>query len=153
MIKLILIRGLPGCGKSSLAEELILTSGYHSESDQFFMIDDKYQFDSIKLPEAHQWCLDQVISQVKSLKEIGAYNECVVVSNTFTQRWEMESYIQLAQKEDLQLIVADLFDGGCDNETLFNRNKHGVPIERLNIMREQYEHDWRNGNIIPPWER
>jgi hypothetical protein len=50
-------------------------------------------------------------------------------------------------------VVIDLYDGGLTDEALVARNVHFVPWQAIGAMRARYEHDWRNGNPIPPWER
>jgi predicted kinase len=143
MLNLFLVRGISGAGKSELTRSLSLTC---LESDQFFLENGDYKFDPTKLGEAHQWCQTRT-------REILEYGHSVAISNTFTQRWEMEPYIQIAQELGARLTVVDLFDGGCDDETLSERNVHGVPIEAIAAMRSRYEHDWKNGNPVPPWLR
>ena len=144
-----LVRGLPSSGKSTL---VILGLGedfpWIFEADTYFINDGKYVFDPKKLPAAHEDCRQRVENTIRNTDRAH-----LVVSNTFTQRWEMEPYIELSRLFGLELIVIDLFDGGCDDKTLFDRNKHGVPLESIARMRERYEHDWRAGNPIPPWER
>ena len=54
---LVLLRGLPGSGKSYLGH-YIWTSVF--EADKYFEQDGEYKFDPSKLKEAHQWCKDQV---------------------------------------------------------------------------------------------
>ena len=90
MPKLILIRGLPGSGKSTLAKQYVAQGSFkHFEADQFFVdANGNYNFDPSKIKFAHQWCQDQVR---KALVE--GYN--VVVSNTFTQKWEMKAYLDM----------------------------------------------------------
>jgi hypothetical protein len=57
----------------------------------------------------------------------------IVVSNTFTQEWEMEAYYKLA--EDYGYVVFSLIvenrHGGI--------NEHGVPEEALDRMRARFE--------------
>jgi hypothetical protein len=152
-IDLFLIRGLPSSGKSTLADKLALR---WIETDQFFVKDNEYKFDPALLPQAHAWCLQETKDQIEYFLKFpkkSQYQLNVIVANTFATRWEMQPYIMLAKQHDLRLTVVDLFDGGCDDETLFARNKHGVPLETFRTMREEYEHDWRNGNPTPPWER
>tara|TARA_Y100000034_G_scaffold99818_1_gene122831 strand:- start:2886 stop:3155 length:270 start_codon:yes stop_codon:yes gene_type:complete len=76
----------------------------------------------------------------------------VVVHNTFSTRWEMEPYLRMAGGTTV-VSVLDLFDGGCTDEELFKRNSHGVPLETITAMRARWEHDWKVGNPLPPWER
>jgi predicted kinase len=143
MIKLILIRGLPGAGKSSID----CGADYDASADDYFLDDaGEYQFDPAKLPAAHAWCLDIATKLIKG-------HASVAVHNTFTQRWEMEPYIQLARETKARLIVLSLFDGGLTDAELVERNIHGVPPQAIAQMRERFEHDWKNGNPLPPWER
>ena len=146
---LFLIRGLPSSGKSTFAGGLFWLGEEPRifEADTYFYIDGKYVFDPKLLPAAHEDCRQRV----EHAAEFSSTH--LVVSNTFTQRWEMEPYIELSRIFGLGLIVIDLFDGGCDDKTLFDRNKHDGPLETFARMRERYEHDWRAGNPIPPWER
>ena len=158
MINLILIRGLPSTGKTTLAKLLGFTS---FEADMFFHegqdVSKPYNFDAKKLGDAHQWCQTSTKKALEALKEFEDKNLAakpygVIVSNTFTCRWEMQPYLDMVT-DDVRLTVIDLFDGGESNETLQARNAHGVPLTAFEAMRERYEHDWANGDPKPPWER
>ena len=121
--ELILLRGLPGSGKSTLAKRIC---NQHVEADEFFVVNEKYQFDPTKLKQAHEWC--QIQTEGWMMK---GYN--VVVSNTFTQEWEMEAYYKLAEKYDYRvhsLVVENRHEGV---------NKHGVPVEKLEQMKNRFE--------------
>jgi GTPase SAR1 family protein len=166
-ITLYIVRGLPGSGKSTLANSLTGRISHNTqmplkayEADQYFTtLAGDYNFDPAKLPSAHTWCLEQVRASIT------AHKSCVV-ANTFSCSWEMAPYLALAE-EDYQwaarrkglypsvvrVVVVDLFDGGLTDIELSNRNNHGVPVETITSMRSRWEHDWRNGNPIPPWER
>ena len=150
MSHLFLVRGLPSSGKSTLAEKLGLPV---CEADQYFEVDGEYHFDASELGDAHKWCQDKVNYILNGGKRFDTHEKGCTVSNTFSQRWEMQPYIEMAEKLNIPYTVIDLFDGGCDDQTLFDRNKHGVPIEIFGLMRNRYEHDWRNGNKLPPWQR
>jgi len=147
MQTLTLVRGLPGSGKTSFAG--LLASNNKSvvlSADDFFTKNGVYSFDPKKLPEAHNYC--------QMMTRIQLDNFCsVVVANTFSQRWEMEVYIRIAKEKNIRLYVSDIFDGGLTNEELHKRNVHQVPLETIASMRMRWEHNWREGNPIPPWER
>jgi predicted kinase len=89
MKELILLRGLPGSGKSTLAKSI---SDCYFEADMWFVQEDgTYKFDPLEIKKAHEWC--QTI--VNGKMSIGVSK--VVVSNTFTQEWEMKPYYELAK--------------------------------------------------------
>ena len=128
MKELILLRGLPGSGKSTLAKSL---DGIHIEADQFFMIDGEYRFDASKLKDAHNYCFTRTKSYmyIHSSKDTA---ERIIVSNTFTQEWEMKPYFELAEKNGYRvysLIVENRHDGV---------NEHGVPADKLEQMKNRF---------------
>jgi predicted kinase len=122
MKKLFLLRGLPGSGKSTLAEQL---GGSHFETNKYFVDEHgNYNFDGSKLKVAHQWC-QELVGTAMILNHTTGENETIVVSNTFTQEWEMQSYFDLAKSWDYTVfsIVVENRHGGV--------NQHGVPEEKL----------------------
>ena len=125
MKKLFLIRGLPGSGKSTFAK---LIGGIVLEADQYF-IDPKtqeYKFDVSKLKDAHADCQRRCAEWMKIGHQI-------VISNTFTQDWEMKPYFDMAKEHDYQVfsIIVENRHGG--------KNIHGVPDDKLEIMRDRFE--------------
>ena len=123
MKELFLLRGLPGSGKSTLAKSL---GGMQIEADKYFMDGDEYKFDPSKLKEAHAWCQNAVSVWMKSQDKI-------VVSNTFTQEWEMQPYYDLAKEYGYR--VYSLI---CENRHS-GTNSHGVPEEKLVQMKNRFE--------------
>lgn len=93
----------------------------------FFMKDGVYEFDSTKLRDAHQWCNAMVGSWMSDGEEK------IIVSNTFTQEWEMKPYFELAEKHGYKVfsIIVENRHGGV--------NEHGVPEDKLEIMRNRFE--------------
>jgi predicted kinase len=128
MKNLILLRGLPGSGKSTVAKAL-QPSGWsaHYEADMYFIKDGKYQFDGSKIKDAHSWCQDQTRKAME--EEI----KSITVSNTFTQEWEMEAYYKLAETYGYRVIslIVENRHGGV--------NEHGVPAESLERMKNRFE--------------
>jgi len=129
MKELFLLRGLPGSGKSTLAKSL---GGFHVEADMYFMKDGSYIFDGSKLKDAHQWCHDEV-NTAMILNHTTGENKRIIVSNTFTQEWEMKAYYDLAKEWDYKvfsLVVENRHNGV---------NEHGVPDEALTRMKDRFE--------------
>ncbi len=128
MGKLILLRGLPGSGKSTKAKAEF--PGYfHLEADMFFLRNVEgqgwiYVFDPTCLRAAHEWCQKQVRQQL-----VNGYD--VVVSNTFTQRWEAQPYLDMAAELGVEVQVIT-----CTGNY---QNIHGVPEAALTRMRERWE--------------
>jgi predicted kinase len=125
---LYLLRGLPGCGKSSLAKSLMNAQKGHVEADMFFMKNGEYNFDASKLKEAHEWCQKQADDYMSQY----GY-DTVIVSNTFTQEWEMKPYYELAEKNGFVVfsIVVENRHGGI--------NEHNVPEETLAKMENRFQ--------------
>jgi predicted kinase len=92
--ELFLLRGLPGSGKTTLANQL---GGSLVEADRYFMEYGDYKFDASKLKEAHAWCREQVQNWMETNGR-GFDVPRIVVSNTFTQEWEMKPYYDLAKE-------------------------------------------------------
>ncbi len=91
MKDLILLRGLPGSGKSTFAKML---GGNHIEADMYFINEEtgEYKFNQRDLPKAHNWCSDVVEHWMDENEEK------IVVSNTFTSEWEFMNYYRLAEQ-------------------------------------------------------
>lgn len=142
-MNLILVRGLPGSGKSTIARVLDLSTYEADDYFAFFSHDGVYAFDPSLLPQAHADCQ-------RRTRDALEHGLSCVVSNTFAQRWEMQPYIEMAEELGARLTVLSLFDGGCTDAELAARNKHGVPVETITAMRERWEHDWRNSSPKRP---
>lgn len=126
---LYIVRGIPGSGKSTFAKTL---GGTHFETDEFFMVDGEYKFDPTKIKEAHRWCQDSV-NTAMILNHTAGLNNVIVVSNTFTQEWEMEPYFQMADTYGYKVfsVIVENRHGGI--------NTHGVPEDKLQVMRDRFE--------------
>ena len=129
MKELFLLRGLPGSGKSTLAKSL---GGIRIEADQYFMEDGVYNFDASKLKNAHNYCQSQTQAWMKTDGE-QVNVERIVVSNTFTQEWEMKPYFEMAEKYGYRVysLIVENRHGGI--------NEHGVPEESLQRMENRFE--------------
>ncbi|MBB3698170.1 ATP-binding protein [Flammeovirga yaeyamensis] len=124
MGRLLLLRGLPGSGKTTLAQSL----GGSIEADDF-MVNDRgeYEFDVRKLDYAHKSCLEMAEMCIRRGQEL------VIVSNTFTTEQEMIPYFKVAEKYNYQVssvIVENRHDG---------ISVHNVPDEKVVNMMRRFE--------------
>ena len=126
---LFIVRGLPGSGKSTFAKTL---GGTHFETDNFFMVDGEYKFDVTKLKAAHEWCQNSV-NTAMILNITTDLNNTIVISNTFTQEWEMKPYFDMAETYGYRVfsLIVENRHGGV--------NQHGVPEDKLEIMKNRFE--------------
>jgi NEDD4-binding protein 2 len=130
---LVIMRGFPGSGKSSLAKQLG-QGGIVLGSDDFFVIDGKYQFDPNMLSDAHLWNQGRVLSAIK--KGITP----IVVDNTNVQKWEMKPYVEMAQKYGYQVELKEPnTPWKFDVDELTRRNTHNVPKEVIEKLMARYE--------------
>jgi hypothetical protein len=83
------------------------------------------KFNPALLREAHQWCQDQTEQAM-----LFGWRD-IVVSNTFTQRWEMDPYLQLAAQHGYTVQIIE-----CKGKF---ENMHGVPAETIEKMRQRWE--------------
>ena len=123
MKKLIIIRGLPGSGKTTFAN---LLTNVVCEADDYFYKDGVYQFDREHLKEAHRQC------QTKVFQAMQANVPIIAVSNTAVRRWEMEIYYGFAISFGYE--VTEITMSGKLYKSI-----HGVPDEVIERMKETWE--------------
>jgi len=129
---LILLRGIPGSGKTTLANVILQQPNNNPQeilsADDFF--DDGnggYNFDPTKLKEAHNYC------QFRCSERMRQQKSRIVVANTFTQEWEMDEYFKMAERYDYRVhtIIVENRHG--------NENIHGVPKDKVQQMKNRFE--------------
>ncbi len=130
-----ILRGIPGCGKSTYAREKF-AGALICSTDDFFMVDGEYKFDPTKLAEYHNANLRQFASYIMQCRPH------IVVDNTNIAAWEIAPYYRLAEAfgYDVRIIQFLAAPGWISSE----RNSHNVPREVLQRMAQSME-------PLPPW--
>jgi len=129
MKNLILLRGLPGAGKSTLAK--ILAEGKH----KVFCVDDyftdkktgAYTFEFDKNHIAYKQCEDNTGNAMAR----GC--DKIFVDNTFTLEWEIEPYFKLASKYNynIYILTVEKYHAG--------KNIHNIREEQIMKMAAKYK--------------
>lgn len=137
---LYIIRGAPGSGKTTYALHLLNKGEIASfcEADRYFEnpFSGDYKFDPSKLKEAHEWCRSVIENTMKNEVEMEKNSKVflarnIAVSNTFTRLWEIQPYIDIADKYGYQVKYIRM--------TGEFMNVHGVPESKVKEMRNRYE--------------
>jgi integrase len=122
---LIIIRGIPGSGKTTYAA-LKYPTYYCVSSDDYFYYNGKYNYDSNKLSDAHDYCF----LKVKSLLE--KKHNCVV-TNTFVTKTELLRYINYFDKYAKIKVIRMM--------NIF-QNVHNVPDDKIQYFKDSfYDYD------------
>lgn len=129
-MKLTIIRGMPGSGKSTYAKNnfncLIL------EQDMFFIRNGQYKWHPSGMPSAIEWCKSMATTALENGMDV-----CVV--NTTLKRQYVEEYKKLAEQHNASFEVIRM-------DTSYG-NIHNVPTHVLDNMKKSFE-DWPGETIV-----
>jgi predicted kinase len=129
-LNIILLRGLPGSGKTTLAKVLSENNTYpiYSIDDYFTNAKSgKYNFDFSKNHLAYKQCEENTRLAMQS------HVSKIFVDNTFTLEWEMEPYFKLAKEFNYQIHVITV-----ENRSK-TKNVHQISEDQLIKMAEKYK--------------
>ncbi|XP_068045014.1 NEDD4-binding protein 2 [Anomalospiza imberbis] len=133
---LVLLRGVPGSGKSYLARNLLEDNpgGIILSTDDYFYKHGQYHYDPDCLGEAHDWNR----KRAKEAFEMGI--SPIIIDNTNIQAWEMKPYVTLAQQFKYKVMFREPDTWWkFKPKELERRNIHGVSKEKIKRMLERYE--------------
>ncbi|XP_068259127.1 NEDD4-binding protein 2 isoform X3 [Nyctibius grandis] len=133
---LVLLRGVPGSGKSYLARTLLEDNpgGIILSTDDYFYKHGQYHYDPDCLGEAHDW------NRKRAKEAFEMRISPIIIDNTNIQAWEMKPYVTLAQQFKYKVMFREPDTWWKFNpKELERRNIHGVSKEKIKRMLERYE--------------
>lgn len=126
MKKVIIMRGIPGSGKSTIAKWFEELGAIRCNTDKYFYVNGEYKFDRDKLHEYHKKNMVDFIIHVDN----GV--DTVIVDNTNIKRRDYLPYVEVARDNGYE--VHTITFAPQDIEKCIKRNKHNVPEEAIRRM-------------------
>ncbi|XP_026564559.1 uncharacterized protein LOC113441653 isoform X2 [Pseudonaja textilis] len=136
--RLLMLRGLPGSGKTTLSH-ILRGQSYNgivfSTDDYFHQINGCWSYNVSQLGTAHEW------NQNRAKEAMDLGRSPIIIDNTNTQAWEMKPYVKAALEKGYHVEFHEPDTWWKFNpEELEKRNKHGVSREKIVQMLERYEY-------------
>ena len=136
--QLIVMRGIPGSGKSTKAasikktcEEMRVSCDVFS-ADHFFELAGKYDPQFLEL--AHDWCY------LRAHQALVDESTVVIIDNTNLERWEMKKYAILSKKFSRSMrFIEPETDWKYDPVICAEKGQNVKDLERLRSMAESFE--------------
>jgi len=142
MKKLVMMRGLSGSGKSTMARKFLDEATYLDAGDKaIFSTDDYYTGDvglyvfvPALIGKAHAW------NQQRCNAAMYDGVSLIIIDNTNTQQWEMKPYLALAEKYGYEVeYLIPTTEWAWDVDECARRNTHGVPRDAIQRMKDRFE--------------
>lgn len=126
---LILVRGLPGSGKTTMANIFANDDTAVLAADDYFTNEHtgEYNFIPEEIGQAHTECQKRCLTCMKN--EVST----IVVHNTFTRESEMDAYFKMAKENDyiVHTVIVENRHG--------NSSVHGVPQKTMKKMAQRFD--------------
>ena len=130
--QLILISGLPGCGKTSLAKSIVTNSRLnikHFEADDYFTSNGVYKHNQEEIQLAHDACIANTRQAL-----LDTTVDKVIVANTFIRMHERQPYVDMFLEIDHVTEIS--FQYPCNG----TGSTKDIPQEKLEIMRSRLQY-------------
>lgn len=148
---MVVMRGVPGSGKTHLAQVVVKMVAANDRGQHIFSTDDYfvmlgrgvYSYDPKQISQAHNW------NQKRVLEALRRATNPVVVDNTHTQAWEMQPYITMGVQYGYLIEVLEPVTPWRSREAeLARKNVHNVPREKIRQMLDRYEPGWTGEKLL-----
>jgi predicted kinase len=148
--ELVILRGIPGSGKSSFAQEIMsqcqnsknFLSCCICSADDFFVSASGYVFDKNKLGQAHDSCK----KKCKEALVRGSVSHCyvVIIDNTNMKKWQYQEYETMAREKGYKINIVQIKPRDeVEARGMGERNTHGVTMSGVLRMFRSWEEDVR----------
>lgn len=122
-----ILRGIPGSGKSLLAEQLTTSIGKYISTavctaDDYFMHDGEYKYVPENIGTAHEWC------KCNFEENILGGTDIIVVANTAVREKDVKCYRDIAIEHGYNVFVLTV------ENWHEGKDSHTVPEETLEKM-------------------
>lgn len=150
MKKCLIMRGLPGSGKTTwiknffntikLGEWISDLAGHRDfpekqmvvvSADDYFMVNDKYLFRPEVLKLAHKQCMERFMKACAEEKEL------VIVDNTNSSVWEMSPYVAVADVFDYEVTIMQMITSITTCVARRANSDKDVPPHLIGAMQER----------------
>lgn len=138
-MKMVILRGLQGSGKTTLAAKLATEAKAAGKTavictaDDFFNVEGRYQFDASKLGQAHHECRRRARAACE------ARTDLVAIANTNLSTQERKPYLEMATEFGYVAEIAMVGDFSPEfAEVCAARNLHNVPREKILKLAERF---------------
>ena len=134
MAKVLIMRGLPGAGKSTWIRNNLPDAIVCSADNYYLDEEGTYEFDISSLSEAHESCLKR-FTEILTINDDEILNKSLIIAvdNTAIRAWEISPYFNLAKAFGHDVTVVHM---KCDSDLAHSRNIHEVPLEQVEKMDE-----------------
>lgn len=133
--QVLLVRGLPGSGKSTFIKTLPVA--LVCSPDLYFYQSGTYHFDKHKIGHAHSFC------RVAFAKGLYEGLSPIVLDYPFIERWQYEDYEWTARLAGYELSIIEMVHSEELLPLFAERNVHGVPLSIIKGMAKKWVADPR----------
>jgi len=137
--ELIVMRGIPGGGKSTEANKVVGEGVIHS-TDALWEATGDYFGNFKRMAESGDWSDHSRMHRQNFLNAKKSMEEGIspiIIDNTNIKAWEPKKYVEEALNlgyDEKNIKFIDVGDGGCTAKELAERNTHGVPLDTIKKM-------------------
>lgn len=147
--RVLILRGIPGAGKTRMARTLYPHAIVCSADDHFTRPDGSYVYVREEQSLAHHECLLKYLRLLTHFpREIGV-SPLIIVDNTNASVAEIAPYYATAEAYGWEAMVETIL---CDPEIAWRRNTHGVSreiVEKIhsNLLSAQLPSWWKHSEV------